>query len=72
MTSESLKLSGISYGDRGDDAAVDRGDVVVDIGIVDIFSRETLEIVPFSDTPSTSLSPKTGGKKLAASVRVKI
>lgn len=31
MASESLKLSGISDGNRGDDAAVDRGDVVDDI-----------------------------------------
>ena len=43
MASESLKLSDTSVGNHGDDAAVrddgdDRGDAVVDIGIVDIFS----------------------------------
>ena len=35
MASESLKLSDPSDGNRGDDAAVGRGDVDVDIGIVD-------------------------------------
>ena len=46
-------------------------DAVIDIGIVDIFSEETLEIVSFSDLPSTSSSPQTVEKKLATSVRVK-
>ena len=72
MASESLILSDTSDGSRGDDAAVDRGDSVVDTGIVYIFSEETLEIVSFSDSPSTSSSPKTVEKKLAASVRAKI
>ena len=46
-------------------------DAVIDIGIVDIFSEETLEIVSFSDLPSTSSSPQTVEKKLATSVKVK-
>ena len=72
MAAESLKLSDTLDGNRDDDAAaVDRGDAVVDIRIVDIFSEETLEIVSFSDSPSSSSSPKTVEKKLAASVRVK-
>ena len=71
MAAESLKLSDTLDGNRDDAAAVDRGDAVVDIRIVDIFSEETLEIVSFSDSPSSSSSPKTVEKKLAASVRVK-
>lgn len=71
MSSESLKLSGILDGNHDNDAAVDCGDPVVYIKIVDIFSNETLEIVSFFDSPSASLSRKTGEKKLAASVRVK-
>lgn len=70
MSSESLKLSGILDGNHDNDAAVDC-DPVVYIKIVDIFSNETLEIVSFFDSPSASLSRKTGEKKLAASVRVK-
>ena len=46
-------------------------DAVIDIGIVVIFSKETLEIVSFSDLPSTSSSPQTVEKKLATSVKVK-
>ena len=71
MAAESLKLSDTLDGNRDDAAAVDRGDAVVDIRIVDIFSEETLEIVSFSDSPSSSSSPKTVEKKSAASVRVK-
>ena len=71
MASESLKLSDTSRGNCGDDAAVNRGDAVVNIRTVDTFSQETLETVSFSDSPSTSSSPKTVEKKLAASVRVK-
>ena len=71
MAAESLKLSDTLDGNRDDAAAVDRGDAVVDIRIVDIFSEETLEIVSFSDSSSSSSSPKTVEKKLAASVRVK-
>ena len=63
MASESLKLSDPSDGNRGDD--------VVDIGIVDILSEETCEIASFSDSLSTSSSPKTVEKKITASVRVK-
>ena len=68
MASESLKLLGILDGNRGDSAAVDYGDAVGDISIVGVFSEETFEIVSFSDSPATSLSSKTGEKKLAASV----
>ena len=71
MAAESLKLSDTLDGNRDDAAAVDRGDAVVDIRIVDIFSEETLEIVSFSDSPSSSSSLKTVEKKLAASVKVK-
>ena len=71
MSSESLKLSGILDGNHGNDAAVNCGDAVVYIKIVDVFSNETLEIVSFFDSPSACLSLKTGEKKLAASVRVK-
>ena len=49
MASQSLKLSGISHGNCGDHAAVDRGDIVVDIEIVNIFGEKTFEVVPFSD-----------------------
>ena len=71
MAAESLKLSDTLDGNRDDAAAVDRGDAVVDIRIVRSFSQETLEIVTFSDSPSSSSSPNTVEKKLAASVRVK-
>ena len=71
VASESLKLSDTSDGNRGDNVAVDRGDAVADIGIVETFSEETLEIVSFSDSPFTSSSPKIVKKKFAASVRVK-
>lgn len=40
MASESLKLSGISDGNRGDDAAVDRGDFVDDIFKLFIYSAK--------------------------------
>ena len=46
-----LKLPDTSDGNCGDDAAVNRGDAVFDIGIVDIFNVETLEIVSFPDSP---------------------
>ena len=52
VASESLKLPGISDGTRGDDAAVA-------IRIVEIFSEETFGIVLFSNSFSTSSSPKT-------------
>ena len=71
MASESLKLSDTSDGNRGDDVAVDRGNAVAEIGIVETFSEETLEIVSFSDSPFTSSSSKIVKKKFAASVRVK-
>ena len=68
MASESLKLLGILDGNRGDAADVDYDDAVGNIRIFDIFSEETFEIVSFTDSPATSLSSKTGEKKLAASV----
>ena len=71
VASESLKLSDTSDGNHGDDAAVGHGDAITDIATVDIFSKETLEIVSFSDSSSTSSSPKTVEKKITASVRVK-
>ena len=70
MASESVKLSGILDGKRGN-VALNHSEVMIDVRIVVIFSKETFEIVLLSDSPSSSLPPETGEKKLAASARVK-
>ena len=45
MASEPLKLSGISDGNCGDDAAVDYGDAVVDVRIIDVLCEKSFHFV---------------------------
>ena len=54
MALESLKLSDTSDDNYGDVAAVD------------IFSKESLEIISFADSSSTSSSPETVENKISS------